>query len=227
MVSKSLLIRKEGLREFRGGRGRPPAPAANMITLPMCSCSGRPISSAPRRRSSRETARAKALSFIRLTTDDDSRSRTLFDGRMSAQAVTKPAISSQAYRQCSRRDSRGDAGVVRVRQDGTGHPLGISLRLEDLDPAKRVVLLVGKTLVVEIVQQRHHRPLLFGLAPQARISAHRGFNREHVLAQALALRVFGDQRPGSLSRHRHNNAPYTSPIALTTTRFRRRPSNSA
>ena len=41
-------------------------------------------------------ARAKALSFIRLMTDEASRSRMLFDGRTSDAAVTKPDISSQA-----------------------------------------------------------------------------------------------------------------------------------
>ena len=60
-----------------------------------------------RRRSSRFTARANALSFIRLITDAASRSRTLLLGRTSAAAVTNPAISSHANSVCSSRDSRG------------------------------------------------------------------------------------------------------------------------
>ena len=66
------------------------------MTFPTCSSSGNPSSSAPRLRSSRLTARANALSFIRFSTDPASRSSTLFDGRTSAAAVTNPDISSQA-----------------------------------------------------------------------------------------------------------------------------------
>ena len=70
-------------------------------------CGGSPSSSAPLRRSSRGTARANALSFIRLITDDASRSRTLLDGRTSEAATMKPLSSSQANSVRSRRDSRG------------------------------------------------------------------------------------------------------------------------
>ena len=66
-------------------------------------------------RSSRLTARAKA-SFIRLTTDDASRSMMLFVGRTSAAAVTNPDISSHAYNVCSRRDSRGTLCSPRARE---------------------------------------------------------------------------------------------------------------
>src|SRR5262245_13818821 len=84
------------------GHNVPRSPSAsarsrmNRMTLPMCSSRGKLNSSAPRRRSSRETLRAKALSFIRLTTDAGSRSRMLFDGRTSDAAVTNPDISSHA-----------------------------------------------------------------------------------------------------------------------------------
>ena len=62
--------------------------------------------------------RANALSFIRLTTDDASRSSTLFDGRTYAAAVTNPAISSHAYRTFSSLDSRGTPGQAASILDG-------------------------------------------------------------------------------------------------------------
>ena len=92
------------------------------------------------------------------------------------------------------------AGVVGVREDRARHPLGIALRLQDLDAAKRMVLLVGIALVVEVVQQRDDAPVVFVLAELPRVAAHRGFDRQHVLPQALALRVLGHQRPGVVSR---------------------------
>src|SRR5207237_9729044 len=55
-----------------------------------------PRSSAPASIISRLTARANALSFIFLRTDDGSTSATRFDGRTSATAVTKPQSSSTA-----------------------------------------------------------------------------------------------------------------------------------
>ena len=79
----------------------------NAMTLAMCSSSGKPSSSAPFRRSSRLTARANALSFIRFTTEAGSRSSTLLLGLTSDAAVMKPAISSHANSVFSSRLSRG------------------------------------------------------------------------------------------------------------------------
>src|SRR6185436_19966214 len=78
----------------------------NRMTLAACSSSESPKPSAPVRRSSLDTARANALSFIRLMTEGASRSRTLFDGRTRAAAVTNPAISSHAKSAFSSRLSR-------------------------------------------------------------------------------------------------------------------------
>jgi len=66
------------------------------MTSATSSGSGMPTSAAPRRISSRSTARANALSFIFLTTDSGGRSRTLFEGRTSAHAPTNPLSSSAA-----------------------------------------------------------------------------------------------------------------------------------
>ena len=62
----------------------PNASACSLIAaihVVMCSSSGTPSSSAPFTMSSRLTALAKALSFIRFFTELASRSRMLFDGR--------------------------------------------------------------------------------------------------------------------------------------------------
>ena len=59
-----------------------------------------------------------------------------------------------------------------------------------------MVLRIGIALVVEVVQQRDGAPVVFVLAELPRVAAHRGLDAEHVLPQALALRVLGHQRPG-------------------------------
>ncbi len=91
------------------------------------------------------------------------------------------------------------AGVFRVRKNRPRDPLRIALRLQNLDAAIRMILLVGPPLVVEIVQQRDDGPVFLGLAPQPRVPADRRLDRQHVLAQAFALRVFGHQRPCGVS----------------------------
>ena len=50
------------------------------MTLATCSSSGKPSSAAPRRRSSRDTARANALSFIRLSTETACEVQDAFGG---------------------------------------------------------------------------------------------------------------------------------------------------
>ena len=44
--------------------------------------------------------------------------------------------------------------VVRVRQDGAHHPLGIAARAKDLADAERMLLGARPPLVIEVVQQR-------------------------------------------------------------------------
>src|SRR4029078_13037605 len=93
-----------------------------------------------------------------------------------------------------------DARVFRVRQNRARHPLGIALRLEDLDAAEGMVLLIGIALVVEVVQQRDRPPVVLVLAELPRVAAHRRFDAEHVLPQALALLLLGDESPCLVSR---------------------------
>src|SRR5438094_7547770 len=108
----------------------------NAITLAICSSSGMPSDSAPAIRSSRYTPRANALSFIRFFTELTSRSSTLFVGRTSDAAVTKPASSSHAKSVFSSRLSR-DTPVIscaceriaRIIQSGYPFSWRISLPL--------------------------------------------------------------------------------------------------
>jgi len=75
---------------------RSATPLRAVMTSAVSSSKGTPRSSAPASIISRLTARANALSFIFLRTDDGSTSATRFDGRTSATAVTKPQSSSTA-----------------------------------------------------------------------------------------------------------------------------------
>jgi hypothetical protein len=54
-------------------------------------------------------------------------------------------------------------------------------------------------LVVEIMEQGDDAPSLLVLAEFARVAADRRFDRERVLAQALALRPLSEQRPGRVA----------------------------
>ena len=211
IVSKSLLIRTDGAQSVPR---RPSASACsrmNPITLVMCSSSGRPSSSAPRAQVVAGHGAGERLVLHPL----DHRRRLEVEHALRRPHERRGGdeaghLVAGVQRLARAAISRGTPRVVGVRQDRARHPLGIALRLQDLDAAKRMVLLVGPALVVEVVQQRDDAPVLFVLAEQPRVAAHRGFDRQHVLAQALALRVLGHQRPGRLSRHRHSIAPYTS-----------------
>src|SRR5688572_18825873 len=91
------------------------------------------------------------------------------------------------------------AGVVRVRQDGAGHPLGIAEPLKDFDAAKRVILAVRVLFVVEVVHEGHEPPRVCVLARRAGVSPYRGLNSEQMFTQAFALDVLGHQRPCAVS----------------------------
>ena len=60
----------------------------------------------------------------------------------------------------------------------------------------RVIAKRRVALVVEIVQQRDDAPRVFVLAEGARVAAHRGLDRQGVLQETLALRVFVQELPG-------------------------------
>jgi hypothetical protein len=63
---------------------------------------------------------------------------------------------------------------------------------------------VGVALVVEVVKQPGDRPLLLVAIEALGESAHRGFDREAVLAEAVALRVLAEQRVRRVAIHRRD-----------------------
>ena len=104
----------------------------NRITLATWTSSGSPSSSAPRRRSSRETARANALSFIFLITDDvglSTRVRTALlndpqvaAGQINVRAANGVVTLSGNVRTAAERDravalARQTSGVSDVRSE--------------------------------------------------------------------------------------------------------------
>ena len=156
------------------------------MTLATCSSSGRPSSAAPRRRSSRDTARANALSFIRFRTEAGFEvehaprwAHQRGGGDESGHFVAGvQRLLEQAF--------PGDAAVVGVRQDRAHDPLGISAALQLLAPAKRVIGGRRVALVVEVVQQRDRSPRLFVFTELPRVAPDGGFHGQRVLPQALA-----------------------------------------
>src|SRR5262249_23147582 len=76
----------------------------------------------------------------------------------------------------------------------------------DLDAAEGVILLIRIPLVVEVVQQRDGAPVVLVFAEHPRVAAHGCLDGEHVFAQALALRMFGNDGPGLVSREAHLNS---------------------
>ena len=57
-----------------------------------------------------------------------------------------------------------------------------------------MVFEIRPALVVEVVEQADHAPVLFAFTPLACIASQRGLDREHVFAQAVAGGVLGHQR---------------------------------
>src|SRR5256885_15116609 len=103
-VVRPPLILSAGALKFQSEPRSPRTSVCSRKALmekAMCSSSATPSSSAPLRISSRDTPLAKSLSFMRRFTESTSRSKILFDGRTYAQAVKKPASSSQAKSVCA------------------------------------------------------------------------------------------------------------------------------
>src|ERR1700687_882627 len=91
--------------------------------------------------------------------------------------------------------------VVCVREDGADDFLGVTTLAKDFGAFGGVVLFrsvgfVWPALVVEVVQQGGDAPELFIGDVLAGIGADAGFHGQHVLAEALGLRVFAQQLPG-------------------------------
>ena len=88
-----------------------------------------------------------------------------------------------------------------MRFDGVNHVLGVASLAEDLRTFEGMVRGIGPALIVEIVQQPDDAPFLFVFVQLAGIGPHRRFDGQHVLAQALALRVLTNQRKCVVAVH--------------------------
>ena len=103
------------------------------------------------------------------------------------------------------------ATIICVRDNRAYDLLGVALLAQNLCsrggmPLIGRVLVIGPSLVVEIVQQRSEPPGFFICAGFAGVGAHTRFHGEHVLAQTLRSGVFAQQFPGVLAR-RHAVLP--------------------
>src|SRR5579871_2792152 len=152
----------------------------------MCSSSGTPSNCAPFVTSSRLTPRAKALSFIRFFTELASKSRMLFEGRVSARSYEASEFIAGEKGFFQQRIS-GDAGVIGVGKDRANDFLGVSLFAQDFGAFGRVsavggVFMIGPAFVIEIVEESGEAPCVFIGAILSGIRADAGFNSQHVFA---------------------------------------------
>ena len=93
----------------------------------------------------------------------------------------------------------GNAGALRVRQDGADDNLRVILLPQDLRATKRMIVEARPSLVIEVVQQADDPPQGLIFTEQAGIPADRGLDRQRVLSQVLTLRVLGQQFPGCVA----------------------------
>src|SRR5581483_1890230 len=103
------------------------------------------------------------------------------------------------------------AGVVAVRLDRTDDRAGDAGLLEDRLPVLRVPARVA--LVIEVVEQSGDAPHLLVLAELRGVVPHRRLDRETVLAEAVALGVFAQERPGFVARHERLPSSVSTPNA--------------
>jgi hypothetical protein len=100
-----------------------------------------------------------------------------------------------------------DAGIIGVREDRANDFVGVAVLAQNFRafrwmPRIGNVFVVGPALVVEIVEQGGDAPKLFIGALFACIGADAGFDRQHVLAEALRVGEFAQQLPGIVAcRH--------------------------
>src|SRR5439155_948906 len=123
---------------------------------------------------------------------------------MSTCAIAR-GVSGRATASCSgEADVRGnggqradDEGDVRVEIDAE---LGGAARSENLGALHGMVWGARVHLVVEVVERARRSPRVWILAVLRRVGAHRGLDGASVLAEAIALRELGEDRPGELAR---------------------------
>ncbi len=153
----------------------------------MCSSRGTPSSSAPLRHA--------ALHRIHFQIEDALRGANVgASGEKAGQLVAGEEGVLE-------RGLAGDVAVVCVGEDGADDFLGVALLAKDFGAFGgvlfvRSVRFVGPALVVEVVEQSGDAPEFLVRAVLAGIGADAGFHGQHVLAEALGLRVFAQELPG-------------------------------
>ena len=75
-------------------------------------------------------------------------------------------------------------------------PFGVAALPENLSALNGMLIECGMNFVVKVVNEPDQTPVVLGLAMLSGIRAHRDFHGQTVAAQAFALNVFGQQRPG-------------------------------
>ena len=89
-----------------------------------------------------------------------------------------------------------------MTQDGAANVLRVAALPQDFAALQGMVRRIRIHLVVEVVDQAHHAPLLLAFAAfteTARIRPHARLDGQRMLAQAFALRVLAEQLPGRLT----------------------------
>ena len=100
------------------------------------------------------------------------------------------------------RDARRLVGeVIRVGLDRVDHLLRVAALPEDRRAAQRVVRRVRPALVIEVVQQADRPPQFLVLPPDPRVGPHRRLDGEHVLDEAVTLRVLPHEGEVGISIH--------------------------
>ena len=184
----------------------------NAMTLVTCSSSGRLSSSAPRAQIvARDVARKRLVLHPldhrrRLEVEHALRRPDQRGGGDEASHLVAGIQrllerGSRARRPSSRRATGSRASPIR---DSRG---AAALAAPERMVGRRLV-----ALVVEIVQQRDRRPMPPRLRRTPCVAAHRRFDRQRVLAQALALGPFGQQRPRGVAGVRQSR-PWRSPAS--------------
>ena len=144
-----------------------------------------PIIAAPFSITDLFTPAAKRASFHFFFTEDASMSRTLREGRIRAEAFTRPVSSSMVYRTFSMRCTCSTSEQIPppVAHHGADIVLGKAGLAQDLGAPLAVLL--GKLLVVDVVDQPDDAPFLLVLAELARVVAHDGLDGKRMAAETL------------------------------------------
>ena len=180
----------------------------------MCSSSGTPSSAAPCGHVVPADTSSEGL-VLELLLD----ARDLEIGQTARRADQgtrheKPAQLVDREERLGHRRVAGDAGVVGVTEDGTLHRLGQAFGREPADALGRMLLggrmrRVGKSLVVEVVQQADEPPGLGIFALALGHGPHRDLDGIHVFPQRVGCGVLVHESEGAVSReHRGLSRSY-------------------